>query len=76
MQRIFVRCAEKVGSASALALRLRISYSELATYLAGHAMPPEAVLVRAVELVIEELPSIRTGFSESAWSALPLPRQT
>ena len=75
MQRIFTRCAEKIGSASALALHLRIPYSEVATYLSGHAMPPEGVLVRAVELVIEDLPAIRSGFSEAAWHSLPLPRQ-
>lgn len=64
-----------MGSASALALHLRIPYSELATYLAGHAMPPEAVLVRAVELIIEDLPTIRSGFSDAAWRSLPLPPQ-
>jgi len=73
VQRIFIRCAEKTGSASALALRLRIPYSEVTTYMNGHAMPPEAVLVRAVEMIIEDLPSIRSGFSDAAWRSLPLP---
>ena len=36
-------------------------------------MPPEAVLVRAVEMIIEDLPTIRSGFSEAAWRSLPLP---
>jgi hypothetical protein len=41
--------------------------------MSGHAMPPEAVLVRAVELIIEDVPSIRSGFSDAAWRSLPLP---
>jgi hypothetical protein len=73
VQRIFTRCAEKVGSVSALALRLGIPYSEVGVYVGGHAMPPEAVLARAVELIIEDVPAIRSSFSESAWRSLPLP---
>jgi hypothetical protein len=73
VQRIFSRAAEKIGSTSALALRLRISYTELGTYLSGEAMPPEAVLLGAVELLIEEIPVLRREFSEAAWTSLPLP---
>ena len=45
-----VRCA---GSASALVPHLGLTYSELRTYLAGEAMPPEEVLLRALELIIQ-----------------------
>lgn len=54
-------------------MHLRIPYSEVVTYMGGHAMPPEAVLTRAVELILEDLPAIRSSFSESAWLSLPLP---
>jgi hypothetical protein len=73
VQRIFTRCAQRMGSASALALHLRIPYSELATYISGQAMPPEAVLARAVEAIIEDMPAIRSSFSDAAWRSLPLP---
>ena len=73
VQRIFTRAMEKVGSASALALRLKISYTELGTYVSGEAMPPEAVLLGAVEMLIEELPTLRREFTEAAWRSLPLP---
>jgi hypothetical protein len=74
VQRLFSRAAQKIGSTSALALRLGISYTELGTYVSGEAMPPESVLVAAVELLIEEIPVLRREFSEAAWRALPLPR--
>ena len=67
---------EVLGHAAEIAagaLRLRIPYSEVRTYLDGHAMPPEAVLTQAVELILDDLPAIRSGFSESAWRSLPLP---
>jgi len=53
VQRLFALAAQYVGSASALARRLGLRYSELRTYLGGEAMPPEEVLLRTVELVIE-----------------------
>jgi hypothetical protein len=53
VQRLFAAAAQCAGSASALARRLGLAYSELRTYLAGEAMPPEEVLWRALELVIE-----------------------
>jgi hypothetical protein len=53
VQRLFALAAQYAGSASALARRLGLRYSELRTYLAGEVMPPEEVLLRTVELVIE-----------------------
>jgi len=74
VQRIFTRAAENVGSTAAVARQLGVPYSEIKTYLAGEAMPPEELLLRAVELVLEELPAIRRAFSERAWRSLGLPK--
>ncbi len=75
VQRIFARAAEQLGGASELSRHLRLNYSELGLYLAGEAMPPEDVLLRAVNVVIQDLKEIRSSFSEQAWRALPLPRE-
>ena len=53
VRRLFAKAVQCAGSTSALARRLGLAYSELRTYLAGEAMPPEEVLWRALELVIE-----------------------
>ena len=53
VQRLFTVAVQCAGGAPALIRHLRITYSELRTYLGGTAMPPEAVLLRALELVIE-----------------------
>ena len=63
----------RVGSTAALAKYLAIPYSEVRTYASGDAMPPEDVLLRTVELLLDELPAIRSGFSQAAWRSLRLP---
>ena len=63
----------KVGSASALAQQIRIPYSELRGYLDGEAMPPEDILLRAVDVILDELPAIRSEFSPEVWRSLSLP---
>jgi hypothetical protein len=73
VQRLFTVAAQRVGSASALGRHLGLTYAELRPYLAGEAMPPEQVLLRTVEVVMEDLPLIRSGFSENAWRSLALP---
>jgi hypothetical protein len=73
VQRIFVRAAERLGSAAALAHHLGLAYQELRHYLYGQAVPPEQVLLRTVDLVIEDLKALRSTCSESAWRALSLP---
>jgi len=57
-----------VGSTAALGRQLGILYSELRTYLAGEAMPPSDVLLRAVDLVIEDLDQ----FSQQSSRSLPV----
>ena len=74
VQRIFLRAAERMGGASALCQQIKVPYSELKTCLRGDAMPPEELLLRAVDVIIDELPAIRSGFSQKAWQSLALPR--
>ena len=71
VERLFALAAQCVGSASALARRLGLRYSELRTYLAGEAMPPEEVLLRALELVIEHRKAVQSGLSEQASRSFP-----
>lgn len=74
IERLFNRAAERVGSASGLKRRLRISSNEVLMYLQGKAIPPEAVMLRTVEIVLDELPRLRSEFSREAWRALSLPQ--
>jgi len=52
-QRLLALAAQCVGSKAALVRHLGLTHSELRTYLTGEAMPPEEVLLRALELVRE-----------------------
>ena len=72
LQHLFALAVRRVGSTAALGRQLGILYSELRTYLAGEAMPPSDVLLRAVDLVIEELGGLQSQFSEQAWRSLPV----
>jgi len=71
VQRLFALAAQCVGSASALVQHLGLTYSELGTYLAGAAMPPEEVLLRALELVIEHRKAVQRGLSAQASRSAP-----
>jgi hypothetical protein len=73
VRRIFVRAAERLGSAAELGRHLGLSYAELRPYLYGQAMPPETILLRAVDIVIDELKVLKTSCSESTWRSLSLP---
>lgn len=66
IQRLFALAAQRIGGRPALVQHLRITYSELRTYLSGEAMPPEEVLLRAVDLIIKDSKAVTTGFSEQA----------
>jgi hypothetical protein len=66
IQRLFALAAQRVGGGPPLVQHLRITYSELRTYLAGEAMPPEEVLLRAVDLLIEDSKAMTNGLSEQA----------
>ena len=73
VQRIFVRAAERMGSAKALAGHLGLSYAELRRYLYAQAVPPEHILLRTVDLVIDDLKVLKSMCSETTWRALSLP---
>ena len=73
VQRLFAMAAQRVGSAAALGRHLGLTYRQLRPYLAGEAVPPDEVLLRTVDLVIEDLKMVRSGFSEQAWRSLSLP---
>jgi hypothetical protein len=59
VQRLLALAAQCVGSPSALARHLGLPYSELATYLTSEVMPPEEVLLRALQLVIEHRKAVQ-----------------
>ena len=73
VRRIFLRAVQRVGSVAALGRELGASYAEIKAYVAGDAVPPHPVLLGAVEILIDDLPDLRSGFSEQAWQALSLP---
>jgi hypothetical protein len=74
IRRIYAVAAAKIGSAAHLAEHLNVSYADLRAYLAGEAAPSDEVLLRTVDLLLEELPALRREFSPGAWRALSLPR--
>lgn len=75
VQRLFLQAAQWTGSPSALGEHLGLPYAELRTYLRGEALPAEEVLLRTVDLVIEELQVLKKGFSEQAWRSLSVTGQ-
>ena len=67
VRRIFVAACYRFGSAASFADFLGISQSELSQLLEGSVMPSDAVLLRAVDLIIEDLPMMRAEFSPAIW---------
>ena len=72
--KLFSRAAARAGSAGHLALRIKASPNEVSTYMQGKAIPPEDVLLRTVEIILDELPGFRAEFSPEAWQSLSLPK--
>jgi len=72
--RLFSRAAARVGSVAHLALRLHISQADAGMYLQGKAIPPEEVLLGAVDIILDELPNIRREFPPEVWRSLSLPK--
>lgn len=70
VRRIFVAALMKYGSAGHFAEYLGIPQDELGAYIAGKAMPPEDVLLRAARIIIDELGAFRHEFPEAAWAEL------
>jgi hypothetical protein len=53
-QRVLVRAARRIGGAEALAAHLRVAPARLARWLAGKEVPPTEILLRAVDVVVDE----------------------
>jgi hypothetical protein len=73
VRRLFLRAAERFGSASALARSVGLTYRDIRSYLNGDAIPSEDVLLRTVTLVVDDLDVLKAEFSAHAWSSLSLP---
>jgi DNA-binding transcriptional regulator YdaS (Cro superfamily) len=75
VQRLFNRAAMRVGSATVLARQLGISYPEVRAYMYGEAMPPEDVLLRVTDVILQDLADIKARSDAEAWHKLfPTPR--
>jgi hypothetical protein len=75
VQRLFTRAAMRIGSATVLARELGISYSEVHAYMYGEAMPPEDLLLRVTEAILQDLEYIKAHSDPNAWQKLfPQPR--
>ena len=72
--RLFSRAAARVGNVSHLALRIKASPNEVLRYMQGEAIPPEDVLLRTVEIILDELPRFRSEVSAEVWRSLSLPK--
>jgi hypothetical protein len=73
VERLFIRASMKLGSVQRLATQIGCGYADALRYMDGMAIPPDDGLLRAVEVVIDELPELRAAFSKEAWRALSLP---
>jgi hypothetical protein len=60
VRRLFASAAKRAGGAAALGEQLGVSDSELRPYLTGDFLPPNDVILRTLDWVIE-----------NAWSGLP-----
>jgi len=69
-QRVLERAVDKVG-VSALSSRLHISEHALKTMLSGLADVPDAILLRAVDVVMDEEPDFNRPPSEDPKSRKP-----
>jgi hypothetical protein len=55
IQRIFRLAADRVGGRSQLGAHLGLTQPELDPYLRGEAIPPFTALLKAVDLVVEQV---------------------
>lgn len=56
-RRVLARAAVLIGGVAALAERLELTHAELAACLTGAAPVPDALFLRAIDIVLEELPA-------------------
>jgi hypothetical protein len=69
--RTLQKAAELIGSRKKLARHLRVPLAELEKWLAGLAVPPTGTFLKAVDLVIDEIPAPSAG--EPSGGELPDP---
>jgi hypothetical protein len=70
VQRLFTRAAMRVGSATVLARELGLLYADVRRYMYGEAMPPEDVLLRVTEVILQDLQDIQAHSDADAWKKL------
>ncbi len=63
-QRVLERAAQKLGEPQLAAL-LQISQTNLKAFLDGYKPVPDAVLLRAVDVVLDQLPEINRQVSQA-----------
>jgi hypothetical protein len=71
---LVTRAAERFASFARLAGYLGVDISELQRCVAGESMPSQEVLLKLVDLTIEDLRAMKQEFSAAAWSSLFRPR--
>ena len=57
-RRVLARAAAKLGGVDALAARLEISEQVLRHYITGREPVPDALLMRAIDVILEDVPTI------------------
>jgi hypothetical protein len=62
VSRLFSCAAVRVGNVSLLALRLEASPKEVLRYMQGESIPPEDVLLSAVEIILDDRSTSRSDF--------------
>jgi hypothetical protein len=58
-RRVLERAAARLGGAAALAAKLGIGERVLSRYLEGRELVPDALFLRAVDIVLEQLPEVQ-----------------
>ena len=64
-QRVLAKALQKLGTPEILARALHIPHAALLDYLQGRTATPDAILLRAVDLVLDDLPTVHPPGVES-----------
>jgi hypothetical protein len=68
--RLFRAAAHRAGGTAALGEHLDLDAVQLRPYLAGEAIPSAEILLRTVELVLDQLDTIARAGSAAGWHSL------
>lgn len=66
---VLARAAAKVGGVAKLAARLNLSQRALSWYVHGDLTVPDALFLKALDIVLEELPETRQASQQAAQSS-------